>query len=688
MKLFDLTGLKRVLKGPEPTFQPMLETMTHETASFIAAFADDPSRISEWGHHYFCKADGGVLHYNPSEPHRHVCTICGTVYESKLLDGCWVSFYRNQVALHVWKAAVLYRLTKQQNYRDFIAKMITFYFGRYSEFPLHNKEGEQFSSFETAKWGCGKIMPQGLNEAIFLIRFCFALEIVKDTLSTSEWEAIRFVANQAFQMLQPQVDKIHNIPVWYNSAIAVMGMLVENNDMVEFAMNGSYGLTEQLLQGVTPDGFWFEGSIHYHFFTVEAILQTFVFAKIHQFPLSSLFRRHVKKMLKSAYDYAFSNLSLPNPNDGWPNINLKTYGYLYEMAVYCYGEQSELATLARAILNAPIPRTDLPLTKPYYFNQQISLERLTLIPTFDLFGGTKPEQKSQNYRESQFAILRNPKVNVFYKYGHNGPSHAHPDKMSIEVVLGDHYLTRDLSNAGYGADLCNEWHRVSASHTTVVVNGTNQISMRRGQTVHYRPDYLRAVATDVYRDPGLNIASMQGRTNHDEVVRYLMRYLAVSKEEAESLTKDPSQIEERIEAKLSTLPVIDYDRAIKLHDDGFDDRFKVKSDRDVTIDYFFHCEAKLLSIPKTEPADLGYHAFGYQHLSDIRKVKHRYRKIAFQWRLGDQLVTSIIHLDKNSSLYWMKTLDNPVNRVRETLMIRTIGANADFHTEWHISKEA
>ncbi|MCK7488597.1 MAG: heparinase II/III family protein [Bacillus subtilis] len=227
--------------------------------------------------------------------------------------------------------------------------------------------------------------------------------------------------------------------------LAVLGMLTSDAEMTDFAMNGPYGLTEQLLRGVTPDGFWFEGSIHYHFFTVEAMMQTFVFAKVHQYPLSSLFRRHIKKMLKSAYDYAFSSFALPNPNDGWPNINLKTYGYLYEMAVFCYGEISELATLAKAILTAPIVRTDLPLTKPYYFDQRISLERLTLIPRFVLDDQPKPAQKSHNYRESQFAILRNDTVNAFFKYGHNGPSHAHPDKMSVEVMFGDTYLTRDLS---------------------------------------------------------------------------------------------------------------------------------------------------------------------------------------------------------------------------------------------------
>ncbi|MCK7488596.1 MAG: hypothetical protein MZU97_26195 [Bacillus subtilis] len=123
---------------------------------------------------------------------------------------------------------------------------------------------------------------------------------------------------------------------------------------------------------------------------------------------------------------------------------------------------------------------------------------------------------------------------------------------------------------------------------------------------------------------------------------------------------------QNIEAKLAALPIVDFDRAIKLVDSGLIDHFEVTSDRDSTFDYFFHTEAKLTSNVKTEIADLGFRAFGYQHLSDVRRVKNRYRKIALDWRLGEFNVACIIHLDKNSQLYLMKTLDNPVNRVRET----------------------
>lgn len=51
---------------------------------------------------------------------------------------------------------------------------------------LHNKENKIFDSYETMKWGCGKMMPQGLNEAIVAIRFIQTIEILRPELE-QEW---------------------------------------------------------------------------------------------------------------------------------------------------------------------------------------------------------------------------------------------------------------------------------------------------------------------------------------------------------------------------------------------------------------------------------------------------------------------------------------------------------------------
>ncbi len=38
--------------------------------------------------------------------------------------------------------------------------------------------------------------------------------------------------NVAFEDIKPQVDEVHNIRCWFNSAIVVMGLFLGNEDMV------------------------------------------------------------------------------------------------------------------------------------------------------------------------------------------------------------------------------------------------------------------------------------------------------------------------------------------------------------------------------------------------------------------------------------------------------------------------
>lgn len=683
MKIFDLSGLKKALVD-QPLYPAMLAEMATDTHRFFVNFHDDPALQSEWGHHYFCKADGGLLKFNLEKPHRHLCPICQTEYESLLLDGVWVYFYRNQVVINLWKAAILYQTTRKAEYLSIVRKMIDFYGKRYKEFTLHNKEQETFATLSSAKWGCGRIMPQGLNESIFIIRMLIALEIVKPKLSNEQLSVIDSMCQEIFAMLKPQIDKVHNISVWYGCAIAVMGLFTRNSEMISTAFEGEYGLYRQIKEGVTKDFFWFEGSIHYNFFTLEAIMNALLFAKVYRYPLPHSFTGVIKKMLINGYEYAFANHVLPNPNDGWPNINLKTYGYVYDIAAKVFGTKSKIGLLDQNIVSGFLPRTELPLSRPYYFQKETSLERLMLLPSM----ATTPSEiiiaAPHDFKNSQFAILRNEHFNVFLKYGHNGPSHAHPDKMAIEVMVDNLMLSRDLSNAGYGSKLCNEWHRMSASHSTVVIDGKNQISMRQGKTIHFRPDYIKARALDVYRDPELKLSRMKQSMNHDEILKYLMRYLSLSETEALQAASQPERLQAFWDEATKRQPVVNYTRTIKLTPQGFQDCFEVDSDRMVTMDYFFHSEAKLISNLNLKAAELEFDDFGYQHIQNVNLVRDRNKKITLQWQLGKRYLESIIHLPENAKLFIMKTLNNPVDSTRDTFMVRCLSTKASFRVEWNL----
>lgn len=629
MEYANINFLKETL-GNKNEYSGMIETLKNEVVEFSSSFKDDPTRLSAWGHHYFCPKDGGLLIYDRLSPTGHKCEICGQVYDDELFNDVWVYMYRNEAIINVWKSAFLYKLTHEEEYLDIVKKIVGYYADNYLEFKLHNKEGLVFDSIEEMKWGCGRIMPQGLNESIFIIRMINALELVKEDIGKDFLDNVNEkLFKEAFKLLKPQVDKIHNISCWKNSAIGIMGLFTNNEEMLDFAFNDEYNIRKQLVEGVTVDKFWYEGSIHYNFFTLEGVTNLLLFSELYDYDFGAE-KEIVRDMFLAAYKYAFDNHQLPNPNDGWPNLNLKTYSYIYSVATKIFGIDSEIGNLLKNILKTNAVRTELPLSRPYYYNNEISLERLVLIPEISPEEATEVESKSINFTKSNYGILKKNNINVFYKYGHNGPSHAHPDKMNIEVVVGDYSLSRDLSNSGYGNQLCNEWHRMSTSHNTVVVNGENHVSTEPGQSLVFEDNLLEAEVIDVY--PGVN-----------------------------------------------------FRRKIEINDNGFNDEFNVTSNKENVYDYFFHVEANLLTEYKAEKANLEYKENGYQHINNVEKILVENPYIELEWKLGNYILVQKIDLE-NKELFIGKSPDNPITNERTTLIIRGHQKDINYKSTWTIKK--
>ncbi|MDF2698624.1 MAG: Heparinase family protein [Haloplasmataceae bacterium] len=665
-------------------YQNMVDQLKIEVDYFCSTFSDDPQKISGWGHKYFCQDDGGRLIFDLTKPHSQKCDICGKEYTGDLYDSIWVYNYRNEAILISWKSALLYKITQEVKYLDYVKQIIGFYADHYLEFKLHNKDGHIYESLDDMVWGCGRLMPQGLNESLFIIRLVNALEIVKSDLGDSFISSVNEkLFKEVFKLLKPQVNKVHNIIAWNNSAIGTMGLFSNNEEMLDFVFKGEFNIRRQIREGVTSDGFWYEGSIHYNFFTLEGIINLLLFSKLYDFEFGEE-ELIIKNMLTAAYQYAFDNHVFPNPNDGWPDINLKTYSYVYTVATKIFGYDSEVANLLKNIENKNTLRVSVPLSKPYYFDNRIPLERLSLIPNLNMENYYPVVSTSKNFEQSQFGVIRRNNINVFLKYGHRGPSHAHPDKMTIEVMIGNKMLTRDLSNSGYGAILCNEWHRMSASHNTVIVNGKNQVSMEGGNTISFEEYCLHSNVSNVYSISNkIDIETMKNTMNEDEVIKYLVKNLFMTEHEAKEAIGSKKNMSEIAEEAILSAPKVNYDRKIQLLDNGFIDEFIVTSNQEVIFDYFFHSEADLLTTLVTEEYSLGFDENGFQHIKNVRKVVSSNKNLVLKWRLGEYLLESNIDLD-DKELLLAETYDNPITKNRTSIVIRHKGMNAVYSLIWKI----
>lgn len=607
-----------------PQGKILMEKMRSDVQWYHENFQDDPQRLSGWGHQYFCADDGAFLQFSRTSPRGHRCPICGKVYDADNYNSAWVYLYRYEALMSALEAAALYRLEGGEHYLEHFRRIVGFYSDHYDEFEVHGK-GPTTS-------GNGKITPQALNEAIFLVKTVNGLEMLKGYLPEE------FVQGVCQNLLLPgarfvnaQKKIIHNIPCWINSAVGTVGLYTGDEELIRLAFDAPLGIVDQVRQGVTESRFWYEGSIHYNCFTLEAFLNQLLFARLYHKEIPQDVERTIYEMMLAPCKMAFSNSVLPNPNDGWPNLNLKTYSYLYEMASKIF-DSDELRNILGMIYGCSVPRTALPMSSPVYAADYCMEWLLFSRPTEQ--AAEKPDfwTRSCNFEASCYATLREKNCEVFFKYGHRSPSHAHPDKMNLEVTAFGTPITRDLSNCGYAARLCNEYHRTSVCHNTVLIDGESHPDTMPGECLLYsqEPVALTARVKDAY-------------------------------------------------------PGVEFRRGVELSESGFSDGFAVTANTTHTMDWFFHVEGEPENLPDSMPADLGFHCGGYQHLKEVRELDCPERVLRLNWNFGEVRGTQELDV-ANMKVYLCRSYDNPVNRMRWTVILRARGEHAVFTQRWKFQK--
>ncbi len=649
-----------------------LEHIKIDSNDFLNSFDDSAMHLSAWGHHYFCKEDGALLTYDRHDKKNHLCPICGKNYSEELYDQVWQYMYRNDALLTVYKLALLYKETSEKQYLNSIYTILDLYAKDYTSYKLHDKTGKVFETLDEATWGCGRLMPQGLNESLAFLRMLVGLQIIKNDLNQDKLlEYKKNIFDPLCDMVKPQIDKIHNIACWNNAIIGAVGLFYNDNELINYVFDNTYDINKQLKNGVTDDYFWFEGSIHYNLFTMEGLTYLQYFMNEYNYR-NDYMETTLKNMYVAVFKYAFNNNELPNPNDGWPKVNLKTYSYQFALIAATLND-SELIYIYKEILENKNPRYPLPLSEPYYVGE-VSLEDFYFGSKLNYNNIKTVEKPAVNFEASNYAIIKDGLTNVFVKYGHNGPSHAHPDKMNIEIMHNNTMLTRDLSNTGYGLDLCNQWHRVSASHNTVVINGVSHISTRRGVVKSFLGNEIEVSANNIYgNDEYIDIDKLTKSLNPDEVITHIMKQANISESMATELVKNNEQISSE-----TNLLNVDYTRNLKVENNVITDKFLVEASEEVVIDNFIHFDLELINNFETEEADIVFNDNGYQHLKDIVKIKTDGKlKLTFK-----DYSYSVLIDTKNIEVLYAKTYSNPVIELRDTLILRKRDSNASFEVQW------
>ena len=470
----DWTQIKELISTDEWASE-FFEQMKADTAEWITSYSDDPARKAGWGHDYNCQTCSARLAFDITSPSAHSCPACGKMNEGTKLDEAWNNMYRGRANQQVMTAAVMHRLEPDPRYPAYIRKVLDLYADEY----------DRFENRAVAMRFQGKIMNQHLDDAVAMMTIMLGVEIVRDELTAEELDRYhRDLFKREAELFDFFATRIYNIPAWIKCAEAMIGVMFDDEALVERAFNGKYGILDQLRRGVTADGLWYEGSTHYHFYALQPLCYLLLACQWRDFELAELpeVRETVERMLEYPLALLFRNGQFPNPNDAHPMLRLDNYATQYECAS---------ALFDNALFRQACGQL-------YRGENKGGLWRLLFNrwPESDKVG----DYGSVNYADGYMAMLRSDVAEVFIKYGTHTRLHVHPDIMNIELAFEGEVVAADLGTGGYGSNLFAEWQRLTPSHNTVAIDMASQHSIADGTVESFDPEAgsLRVTAKGIY----------------------------------------------------------------------------------------------------------------------------------------------------------------------------------------------
>ncbi len=472
--LINQAGIDAAKRKAEavPWARSALDAILSRAAREMKRKVDLPPRGGQWGHWYSCKKDGARL--VTDSPTSHRCPVCGSegVYHGDPYDAVVFSGTHSRWSQTVRDLGLAYRFSGRKEYAEKAGEILLAYADRYARYPLQDKDGNE-------KVGGGHIMAQTLDESVWLIPMAFGYALVRDGLSAANRTHIeKDLLIAAADVIRGHKMGIHNIQCWKNSAVGLAGFAAGDGSLVREAIDDpERGFRAQIAQGVTEDGLWYEGSMGYHRYTMEALWPLAEAARLQGIDLYS---ERYRTMFDAPLALALPDGDAPGFNDN-SGGNLRAAAALYELA-YARWRRPEYGRLAA--------QSDRNSFQALLYGVE-KLPQGPVIPTASVL-----------MKDAGFAMLRAKGNAVAVRYGKHGGWHGHLDKLSIVTYAGGRLFGLDPGSIHYGVPLHKEWYRRTIAHNTVSVDGKDQAAVN-GELDDWREGHLSAHVSGAY--PGVEL---------------------------------------------------------------------------------------------------------------------------------------------------------------------------------------
>lgn len=222
------------------------------------------------------------------------------------------------------------------------------------------------------------------------------------------------------------------------------------------------GLYHQLENGFDENGFWHEGSLAYHNYTLTAMAINFEAARYFSIILNNFTWPTKSGISMGIHEPFISHLALVKPDGTFPRLNDDIQGTdlgsiidLLEFTNRHWPDETPSSTIIQARNMSSFLTIRAALWSASVNNVEADLISL-------------------NYESFGLSIIRHNDMYVLLDYGPHGGWHGHYDKLNIEVASGKTNLVSDPGTVVYSLPSSRDWYRTSFAHSLPFIGFENQ----------------------------------------------------------------------------------------------------------------------------------------------------------------------------------------------------------------------
>ena len=387
----------------------------------------------------------------------------------------------------MFNAGLIYQLSQDKRYADFVRDMLLAYAKLYPTLGLHPKR-------KVKSQNPGKFFWQSLNEAVWLVYTIQAYDLIYNALSSSD------IATIEENLLKPVVlflsegqpstfNKVHNHGTWATAGVGMAGYVMNEPEWVEKALydlqkSGKGGFLRQLEQLFSPQGYYNEGPYYQRYALMPFI--TFAQAIDNNQPERDIFSFRdgiILKAITTTIELSYNGLFFPI-NDAIKSKGIDTielvngvtlaYGLTGDTGLLDIANQQNQIVLSGNGLKVA-KALDQQLTTPYQY-QSIAFGD----------GATGNEGALVIMRQHSKRERSELGQTLLFKPAAQGLGHGHFDKLTWQFYDGGNEIVSDYGaarflnvEAKFGGRYLPEnksYAKQTVAHNTLVVDGQSHFN--------------------------------------------------------------------------------------------------------------------------------------------------------------------------------------------------------------------